>query len=407
MTARRQKDLSNENRTGPTQATRCERTHPSFALRCGVRVALLLAVQELTSAHFNPTALTQTDVLDLSWSSTQFLISSSMDKTVRLWHLTLDECLRVFDHNDFVTTIDFNPVNDKYFISGSLDGLVRLWYIPGHRVADYVKVNEMVTAATFSPDARKTVAGSYKGRCRFYTMEGDRFEYMTSVDVRNKRGSHSKGRKITGLQFLPGDSKKLLVTSNDSRIRVYDGFVLRCKYKGHRNRNSQIMASFSPEGDFIVCGSEDDKVYMWSTINSYVPMINPIYTGFRKDKHSSYERFRAQETLVTAALFGPEPVRQSASSAVLRQYMQRGAKLEESPTRAARALVDTRLRSTSPTPVDRESPDTTPTRSDAAEAQAAAQSVVDAASSVGQIVLTAGYSGELRIFENMVAPQWI
>jgi WD40 repeat protein len=83
-----------------------------------------------------------------------------MDKTVRLWHLTLDECLRVFDHNDFVTTIDFNPVNDKYFISGSLDGLVRLWYIPGHRVADYVKVNEMVTAATFSPDARKTVAGS-------------------------------------------------------------------------------------------------------------------------------------------------------------------------------------------------------------------------------------------------------
>ena len=36
------------------------------------------------------------DVLDLSWSKTQFLLSASMDKTVRLWHVTMDDCLRVF-----------------------------------------------------------------------------------------------------------------------------------------------------------------------------------------------------------------------------------------------------------------------------------------------------------------------
>lgn len=31
----------------------------------------------------------------------QFLLSSSMDKTVRLWHISYDECLRVFSHNDY------------------------------------------------------------------------------------------------------------------------------------------------------------------------------------------------------------------------------------------------------------------------------------------------------------------
>jgi hypothetical protein len=33
-----------------------------------------------------------------------------MDKTVRLWYMTMDECLRIFSHQDFVTAIDFNPV---------------------------------------------------------------------------------------------------------------------------------------------------------------------------------------------------------------------------------------------------------------------------------------------------------
>lgn len=34
------------------------------------------------------------------------------------------ECLRVFQHTDFVTVVDFHPQNDKLFISGSIDGKV-------------------------------------------------------------------------------------------------------------------------------------------------------------------------------------------------------------------------------------------------------------------------------------------
>lgn len=65
------------------------------------------------------------DVLDLSWSKTQFLLSASMDKTVRLWHVTMDQCLRVFKHSDFVTAIDFHPDDDRTFVSGSIDGKVK------------------------------------------------------------------------------------------------------------------------------------------------------------------------------------------------------------------------------------------------------------------------------------------
>jgi len=34
------------------------------------------------------------------------------------------------------------------------------------------------------------------------------------------------------MQCMPGDPQKVLVTSNDSRVRVYDGLNLVAKYKG-------------------------------------------------------------------------------------------------------------------------------------------------------------------------------
>ena len=38
-----------------------------------------------------------------------FILSSSMDKTVRLWHISRRECLCCFQHIDFVTAIAFHP----------------------------------------------------------------------------------------------------------------------------------------------------------------------------------------------------------------------------------------------------------------------------------------------------------
>lgn len=64
----------------------------------------------------------QASVLDVAWSKSLFVLSSSMDKTVRLWHLTRSECLCFFRHIDFVSAIAFHPRDDRYFVSASLDG---------------------------------------------------------------------------------------------------------------------------------------------------------------------------------------------------------------------------------------------------------------------------------------------
>lgn len=390
------------------------------------------------------------DILDLCWSHTDWLLSSSMDKTVRLWYMTMDECLRIFSHQDFVTAIAFNPVNDKYFLSGSLDGKLRFWNIPDHRVADWVDIGEMVTAASFNSDGSTAVAGSYKGKCHFYRMDGVRFDYITHLDVRNTKSNKASGKKITGLSWMPGDDNKLLVTSNDSRIRVYDGYTLACKYKGHKNNNSQIRASFSPGAEFIVCGSEDEHVYVWSTVNSFVPSINPIYTGYRRDKHSSYEQFAAQHDIATVALFAPDEVRRSRTgdAAAAVAAARAAAKTQLQPTKAAEALFHGNMTSPNFALVSRPSNEgTTHSRNgsneDAAkvaesaevggeggdapgdggeaaggvaeeeamspreQARLEGERAFAAGMAIGQIIVTAGYSGEIRIFENVGPPQWI
>ena len=318
------------------------------------------------------------DVLDLCWSKSQFLLSSSMDKSVRLWHISMEGCLRVFNHNDFVTAIDFNPVDDKFFLSGSLDEKLRIWNIPDHAVADWVDVHEMITSACYSTDGKQAIVGSYRGKCRFYNAEGARLEYVTQIEVRNTRGKNARGRKITGLQIMPDDPKKLLITSNDSRVRIFDGYNLRCKYKGLKNSNSQIRASFNSRGEYIICGSEDGSVYIWSTISTYIPAVNQTYTGFRRDKQPAFECFEAHDDIVTVAIFVPG------------SRLQRPVRAAAKSTKAAAAAVPLESLRT---------PDSIAT----AEGEVAIASTA----SLGQMIVTTGYGGEIKLWENVGRPSWL
>uniref|UniRef100_A0A8C9WMQ0 WD repeat-containing protein 44 n=1 Tax=Scleropages formosus TaxID=113540 RepID=A0A8C9WMQ0_SCLFO len=244
------------------------------------------------------------DLLDLSWSKNYFLLSSSMDKTVRLWHISRRECLCCFQHIDFVTAIAFHPRDDRYFLSGSLDGKLRLWNIPDKKVALWNEVDgqtRLITAANFCQNGKYAVIGTYDGRCIFYDTE--HLKYHTQIHVRSTRGRNRVGRKITGIEPLPGENK-ILVTSNDSRIRLYDlrDLSLSMKYKGYVNSSSQIKASFSHDYSFIVSGSEDKYVYIWSTYHDLSK-----FTSVRRDRNDFWEGIKAHNAVVTSAIFAPQP----------------------------------------------------------------------------------------------------
>ena len=76
----------------------------------------------------------------------------------------------------------------------------------------------------------------------------------------------------------------------------------------------QMNAMMSEDEDYVICGSEDGNLVVWDAINTYIPSINPAYTGYKKDHNDSIEFFQPFNGVpVTNAQFAPLSILQNAS----------------------------------------------------------------------------------------------
>nr|XP_043617951.1 WD repeat-containing protein 44-like [Erigeron canadensis] len=229
------------------------------------------------------------DVLDLSWSKDNFLLSASVDETVRLWRVGSEGCLKVFPHSNYVTCVQFQPMDENYFVSGSIDGKVRIWSISGCQVVDWIDVREIVTAVAYNPDGKGGIIGSMTGCCSFFSLSGHRFQLEVSVPLNSKKKSPCK--RIIGFQFCPQDSSKVMVTCADSHVRILHGTHVIGKFKGQRNAGNPFCASFTSDGKHIVSASEDSNVYVWNYYNKKGPSF------LQKKTVRSYECFSARASV--------------------------------------------------------------------------------------------------------------
>ncbi|KAL5818722.1 hypothetical protein ACOSQ4_022564 [Xanthoceras sorbifolium] len=209
------------------------------------------------------------DVLDLAWSNSNYLLSCSMDKTVRLWQVGCDQCLNVFQHSNFVTCVQFNPIDDNYFVSGSIDGKVRIWGVPQNRVVDWADVRNVISAVCYQPDGKGFVVGSITGTCRFYDSSGNELQLETEVHFQDRK--KSSGNKITGIQFSLEEPQRVMITSEDSKLRILEGVDVIRKFKGLPKSGSQMSASFTTTGKHIISVGEDCRVYVWNYDGSCFP----------------------------------------------------------------------------------------------------------------------------------------
>ncbi|KAJ0666020.1 putative transcription factor WD40-like family [Helianthus annuus] len=227
------------------------------------------------------------EILSLSWSKEGCLLSSSVDKSVRLWKLGHDECLKIFAHHNYVTCVEFNPVDDNYFISGSIDGKVRIWDVNSCQVIDWIDIGDIVTAVCYNPDGKGSIVGTLDGKCSFYDIIDDRMQLQTQILSMSKK---KWPKRITGFQFCPMDSRKVIVSSADSQVRILCGFNLVGKFKGNRSSGSQTSASFTSDGKHIISAAEDSNIYVWNhNISPTKPLAKP-------KTNSSFENFSSQNT---------------------------------------------------------------------------------------------------------------
>lgn len=173
-------------------------------------------------------------------------------------------------------------------------------------MAFWKQLPDLITAVAFSPDGKTAIAGCHTGLCQFFETEGLKLN-QRELYAKSSHGKNAKGSKITGIKTMnhppddPAGEVKVLITSNDSRVRIYNlrDKSLAMKLRGNENTCSQIHANFSDDGKYVICGSEDRKAYIWS--------LGP--TEGEKGKRP-VEMFEAHTAIVTTALIAPVKTRQ-------------------------------------------------------------------------------------------------
>ncbi|CAD6259951.1 unnamed protein product [Miscanthus lutarioriparius] len=239
------------------------------------------------------------DVLNLSWSNNKHLLSASTDKTVRLWEIGSANCITVFPHSNFVTCVQFNPANEHRFISGSIDGKIRVWDIPRCSVIDWVDIRDIITAVCYRPDGKGAVVGTITGNCRFYDASDNLLRFETQIALSGKKKSSLK--RITAFEFSPSNPSKLMVTSADSKIKILDGTIVTQNYSGLRSGSCQSLATFTPDGQHIVSASEDSNIYVWNHENQDEPSLKHAKTIW------SSERFHSNNAAIAIPWNGQKP----------------------------------------------------------------------------------------------------
>lgn len=151
------------------------------------------------------------EILDCAWSVNNFLLSASMDKTVRLWHHSRPDALGIFQHLDYVTSVAFHPRDPRIFLSGSLDCKLRIWSIQDRNILHWNELppGNFITAVAFTRSGSVVIAGTSRGTALIFDTEGLR--YNTQILVRSSR-SKSVGKKITSIESVPGQY------DNDERV---------------------------------------------------------------------------------------------------------------------------------------------------------------------------------------------
>lgn len=349
------------------------------------------------------------EVLALSWSKNGYLLSSSVDKTARLWQVGHDKCVGVYSHNNYVTCVEFNPMDDNYFISGSIDGKVRLWEVHGCRVIDWTDVKEIVSAVCFSPDGKGGVVGYMDGNCCFYDVVGNCLQMGLQVSLQGKKKLTNK--RVTGFQYCPNDSSKVMVTSADSQVRILHGSNIICKFKGTQNLDSQCPASFTSDGKHILAVTEDSNVYIWN-------YSNEDGTTSQAKKVRSSESFFSRNASVAIPWSGFKtnpvttlPGSVLANGDVNENSLPKTSSLQDCFSLGRASFLDSLLKSSATWPEEK-LPDSSPPatispsicKSEYKILKSAWQSALSSSHLWGLVVVTAGLDGCIRTFLNHGLP---
>lgn len=177
-------------------------------------------------------------------------------------------------HRRPVTSLAMSPVSD-HFTSASLDGTIRFWDLRASQCQGVIRPGAKRSVVAYDPQGSVFAAGFGDSTIKLYDVQNyDKGPFATFPHLINKRGGAST--EWSTLKFSPCGNYILAGTTDGNLFLVdaYEGTVLQ-HYAGVQQSNSRmpIEASFTPDAQFVLSGSEAGMVYAWDRQDGGSPTV--------------------------------------------------------------------------------------------------------------------------------------
>ncbi|CBZ56289.1 Myosin, related [Neospora caninum Liverpool] len=200
------------------------------------------------------------------------LVTTSIDKSVRFWHVDTGDMLKVFTDSSPALAAAFLPFNPTAFVASNSNSILRLVCATSGRVIQKLKVESEVRALKFDDTGLFCFAGTKAGAVHV-------LEASDTINIRFKFKTTLGKGAVTCITFVPstgpGQYPRLLINCCDSSVAIVECIygpppgVLTNLLVRHRVRIAHSLlplrcwfSNFG--GGWLITGSEDKDVYCFS-----------------------------------------------------------------------------------------------------------------------------------------------
>ncbi|KEI37942.1 uncharacterized protein L969DRAFT_89179 [Mixia osmundae IAM 14324] len=189
------------------------------------------------------------------------ILTASRDKTIIVWQLTREDGSYGYPkkilkgHNHFVSDIVIS-FDGQFALSSSWDKTLRLWDLnTGMTKVRFVGHDKDVLSVSFSADNRHIVSGSRDRTIKLWNTLGElKFEI--------KAEGHSDW--VSCVRFSPNAMNPVIVSAGwDKVVKVFElsNCKLRSTHSGHTGYVSTVTVS--PDGSLCASGGKDGITMLW------------------------------------------------------------------------------------------------------------------------------------------------
>ena len=222
-------------------------------------------VAEVTSIAFSP--------------DEKYLVSGSMDKSVKIWEIATGREIRTFRLDQPVGKVTISP-DGKSIAVIEMGGFIRLWNMKdgkelqkfsihiSEKLEKDVTLTGSAQSVAFTPDGKSLIVAS-----NFFFHKGEKTNIKSKAVINLwdiKTGKLNKiipahAERISDMALSPKGKYVLLGCEEpDNTVRLLDmatGKEIR-KFAGHSKPVHSVAVS--PDGEYVASGAEDKTIVLWS-----------------------------------------------------------------------------------------------------------------------------------------------